>query len=157
MKRNNRHTFAISGGTAGFDPYITVEIAIPGHWKHEDIVRHLSDIRSKLRDVVRHEVEHARDNLMPAAGRVELDGDESLEAYLFNPDELSAWSVGMYRRAQDARRPVSEIIDETIEEIREWFDDITPEDEKMLVRLKQAWVAEIKRRFPNSHRFLSVT
>ena len=150
------------GGIAQEDePYINITVTVPSDWSDNDLRRSLFEIRSKLKDVVRHEVEHARDVVMglteptpmPSGLKAPLKGLAALRQYLFRPDEIRAYSVGMYRRAQDSRRNVTDIMSITLDEVREWImkegeDPKSPEAKDFLKELENVWWIEIMRRFP---------
>ncbi len=104
-------------------------------------VEYLEGIRVELFDVIRHEIEHAFKEGSEPAQDDGTDALENLRSYLLEPDEVSAWTAGLYKRAKTLKRPFGAVA------ARE-LDRISKGRASLLGDVLRAWNDEAQRRFP---------
>lgn len=153
--------------------YIDVMLEVPRTWTREGLRRHLTEIRPILMDVVRHELGHLlQDDLANALGDQSDDDDYQYSEddegdpiippdvvanrvwkYLSTPIEIKQWSAGMMTRAKNARIPIDDVIDASLDDVNGWLDDGgVPQElaQPLLDRVKALWVDAIRRRYPRA-------
>tara|TARA_Y100000034_G_scaffold135990_1_gene210147 strand:+ start:3563 stop:4285 length:723 start_codon:yes stop_codon:yes gene_type:complete len=140
------------GGGRPDENAIVAMIRLPRNYDFHDFHLLVPD----LKDALRHEIEHAfqsAETLSGLSGMIDqYSSMDSLKQYLLSKAETEAHMAGFYKKAKMLKLPVSDVLDEELENlmnisVREGL----PKDEvtQLLKRVKKQWLASGMRRYPN--------
>ena len=131
----------------------------------EDLIKSINEWLPELKELLRHEIEHARQKTKATQGKGEytatgggsLDGNrqEAIE-YFQKKEEKEAYVAGLYKRAKTTKKPFKELFDDWISGMRfkvlmidkgaEEFPD--SEVQKAFQGIERDYIEYAKRRFP---------
>jgi hypothetical protein len=140
---------------------VTVLVNVPRAWRY--INAHLNDILVKLKEVIRHELEHTTQSPKMLYAASNISKTKGLLPYLSSSAELRAWTSGLYKRAKVQRRPLKDVFDEFFHHVYIGFvnrmsamrDDLSfVEIDKIAMRdvrkLRRRWEKYVRGRYPGA-------
>ena len=124
----------------------------------EPEIKHLGQIVPKLKETIRHELQHAvqsRETLVAIGGVPDFDDLSNVKRIYLSDGEVSAWVAGLYKRAKMQKVPLSEIIAEGLQLLEERLKDrLQPhfytEIENFLKQLEERWLQYARERYPRA-------
>jgi len=140
------------GGGSPNENAIVVMIRLPRNYDFRDFSLLVPDIK----DALRHEIEHAfqsSETLSGLSGMIDqYDSIDSLRQYLLSKAETEAHMAGFYKKAKMLKLPLSDVLDEELENLMNMsVREGLPKDEvvSLLKQVKKQWMASGKSRYPN--------
>jgi len=140
------------GGGIPSENAIVAMIRLPRNYDFRDFHLLVPD----LKDALRHEIEHAfqsAETLSGLSGMLDQYASmDSLKQYLLSKAETEAHMAGFYKKAKMLKLPVSDVLDEELENLmNQAVGEGLPAGEviSLLKRVKKQWMASGRGRYPN--------
>jgi hypothetical protein len=121
---------------------------------------HLNMIRSRLYNVVRHELEHSSQGSELAVSSIESAHEmfqdktnlEKKKKYYTDPSEVPAFVAGIRNQSKKERKPFFEIMEDDLDRIRKSIVRLGISDEETIEpvvdSIRKVWIDYAKNRFP---------
>jgi hypothetical protein len=158
LQSSSKSSGAIGGGytyNKGTPHYVLLCFAIEGLYNNDDDYTVFNDIRPKLNNIIRHELQHARDLQTDVVQPYDPKYDSmprtigELEDYLFHTDELHAYISGFVKAAKTSGKSVIDIIDDFINDSIRPAAGYSAQANDIIVRWKAEVIRRIHQKYPN--------
>lgn len=134
------------------------DIEVYIYFPPEPNLKHLAEVIPKLKEVLRHELEHAvqsTETIRQIGGVPDFSSVDDVREKYLSDGEVAAWVSGLYKSAKTSRIPFSEYVNWQIEGFRERLKaeidlEKHPEVDKLLKDLRIKWLAYAKERYPRA-------
>lgn len=117
-----------------------------------------SDVYPRMKEILRHEIEHSTQDQKSAVGAFDWSDLERAERYFSDPKEVAAWVAGLYKRAKMLKQPFISMLDERLQGWRKMmmhrgkWDRNPPPDpvvvDAILRRIREKFIDYARHRFP---------
>jgi hypothetical protein len=132
--------------------YLTIDLPEDATNDVEIFNRWFSFIVPRIKESLRHELEHAgqsKEKLRAAIGGVGKGTVKEYYKYLMSQAETEAWTAGLYKHAKMKKRPLIDLIDDVMEQFRTKFRD-EANVEAYIASIRAKWLHYVKKRFPKA-------